>query len=117
MADIVLKDVNGNDTEYNGVTQLRFPGCDVDGNATTFKFTHFSGMYCYTYIPLGDSVQITHKISSLGTNDVWFTGINTEDIEEWGYQLDDGTYSVGILITTNGNLVVGNTYTDEELWG
>ena len=117
MADIILKDKNDNTTEYPGVTQLRVPGYDVDGNATTFKFTHFSGMHCYTYIPLGDSVQITHKILRLANSDIWFTGINTEEIEEWGYQMNDGTYGVGILITTNGDLVVGNTYTGEELFG
>lgn len=113
--DIVLKDGKGNPVTYERVNQIRVAGFDVNGDPETQKFIHMSGLYCYAYIPLGDAIKVTKKMPSLGGNDVWFTGVNESELQEIGHQLDDGTWGVSICILQKDDLVVGNTYTTEEL--
>ena len=103
MSGIVLKDGSGNAVEYSGVTQIKV------GDES---FSHMKDLHCYACIPLGDAVRITKKITSLSSNDIWFFGLSENDLQEIGYQNSSGGYAVQICITRNGNLVVGNSYTD-----
>ena len=103
MPNITLKDENGNAVEYSGVTQIKV------GDAS---FSHMKDLHCYAAVPLGDAVRITKKFTSLSDNDLWFFSVGEDELKEIGYQLNDGSYAIQICITRNGNLVVGNSYSD-----
>lgn len=108
MADIVLKDKNGNDIEYSGIMHVKI------GNEVFSQATEKIDLHCYFYVPLGDSIRISKKVFAAGNESLWFTGLNENEMKEYGYQLTGGTWAVGILITKNGNLVEGEEYTTVE---
>ena len=113
---LLLKDRDGNVVDRGWADSLNIPYQDSDGNISERTFTQMYGLYCYAYQPLGDgSIRILKKITRLAGNDVWFFGVNEDELKEYGYQLSDGTYGVGYVILRNGNLVEGNTYTTEEI--
>ena len=108
MANIVLKDRNGSPVEHNGITQIA---------VGTEKFTHFTGLHLYLYYPTGTHVVITKKMLNISGNFGWFTGINEDELKQYGFKMDDGILSVGFVITSRGDLVVGNAYTADEVFG
>ena len=112
--DIILKDRNGN-PEQHRVSQIVIPGYDLNGNARPIKFTHLTGLYLYGYQPIGGAIKILTSNLAIAGDDVWFWGCDEEWLRKNGYKLSTGDYSIGLIVTTRGDLVVGNTYTTDEL--
>ena len=114
MAGFLLKDNKGQTQEYSGVYHVKIPFLTSSGNLTKWTFTHMSALHCYAYVPLGDSIRITKKISPMYSNDIWFTGFTEEALHEYGWKRNDGTWGISIFITRRGDLKEGEVYTESE---
>ena len=117
MADIVLMNKDGSPVGYSPVpSKIAVPGHDNDNKETTYEYTRFAAMKMYTLRGVTDSGwQVTHQILNLASNDYWFSGINENELKEYGNQ-NGGLWGVSFILTSKV-LTVGNIYTNNELFG
>ena len=114
MAGIVLKDGSGNAVEYSGVTQIKVPYQDDDGNVSVRKFTRLATINAYVLVQCGDSngvalYEILDKLAYIPSDDFFFFGFSDEDYQNYG---SDGV----TCIITAKSLTVGNTYLATDLY-
>ena len=113
MADIVLLDRDGIPVSYSVPEQIAVEGHGNDDKETTFKYTRLTILNCYAGQFDSGNFTVTKKITSMGSGDIWITGLGEDDLKNYGIPNSDGKYAVMLLITTK-SLTVGNTYTENE---
>ena len=111
--DIVLKDKNGNDTEYTSVKSIEVPS--TDGEVVTFLNVHQVTCYYATM----EEVDGVNYFTIAGQ---WFAGYASRSMiaaiddgmcQEWG-KLQNGSYQL-IIIFSSKSLTAGETYAEDEL--
>lgn len=111
MAAIVLKDENGTPITYEGVTQI-----EVNGTDRTHKFTKLSVLNSYAVTQQTDGKYLVQKkLQYLPSNNYFYFALNNTEFEAFSKELTDGTSAVVIFVTPK-SLVIGNTYTAEEMY-
>lgn len=117
MADVVLMNKDGSPVVYSPVPdKISVPGHDHDNKETTYKYTRFAAMRMYTLrLIVNSGWQVTHQILNLASNDYWFSGIDENELKEYGDQ-NGGLWGVKFILTSKV-LTVGNIYTNNELFG
>lgn len=114
MADIVLKDKNGNPVSYGDVRYIDVP--DSSGEVNNFMRT--SNIGCY----YGFLKEVSDGVFAFTVKGQWFSAnrsrsvygmVNDSMCKEFG-ELIDGVYHVNILFT-HKELKAGETYYADEL--
>lgn len=115
MADVVLKDKNGNGVDYLNARYLKIP--DKSGNKETFM--GLSNIGCY-YATIDEPSSGVYTFTIKGQ---WFAGkesycvygqIDDSMCKTYGKDQGDGNYQL-IIIFTHKTLEVGKTYYASEL--
>lgn len=117
MADILLKDKNGNDVTYEGVTQIEIP--NTSGETTVFEESGnmASAVAYYGVFPEGITSQVTitgQWFAAVGKNYA-IASLTDAQCKEIGLLNDSGNYMLAVVFSKNGNLQVGETYNFEDL--
>lgn len=114
MANVVLKDLNGNEVEYSGVTQIKAPVRNSAGELVTRKFTTIESLKAYA-IETADSVggtacyKILDRLQYLPSENFIMFSLSDEDYQSYG---GDGV----ICFVTTKSLTVGNTYLATDMY-
>lgn len=115
MADVVLKDKNGNPVTHEGATAIRVP--TASGGKQIFEPPYeMRQAYFYFGRPSGDGWEITFRGKGLGFGTTGIAGgFGMTDCQNYGYQNSSGEWSVMVLVSKNANLQVGSVYTTSEI--
>lgn len=115
MADIVLKNRNGEDVTYAGVTELTLH--TADGGTQTFeKPLRMTNLYFYFVDNVDGGYLVTHKERAfLGGNNGVVFGSRESTLKEYGFVNSDGEYQMTIVLSKN-DLEVGQTYTFAQVF-
>lgn len=110
---IELKDQKGEPIFYNRIEAINVQGYDADGKAQkwTYRYIGWLKAYIVRNESGSDGVRVIKRLTAIGDNNIWFTGISDKEVQENGYQTNDGNYNVMIIITQR-NLIEGEFYTD-----
>ena len=116
MADVVLKDKNGNLVNYSPVPdKLSVPGHDHNNNGTKYKYTRFAAMKMYSVRPADGGSLVTKQFLNFASNDYWFNGFTEIELLQYGHQNAAGDNVLQFVITSK-ELTVGTVYTTGELY-
>ena len=110
MANITLKNANGEEVEYNSVKQIA---------VNDYKFTRLNEMNVYLLRGENSNYMVTGKVNSLSIfgDKGFFCEVSENDCKNFGYEAEtkyDGAvisteYRVMIIFTTK-TLTIGETY-------
>ena len=114
MANVILKDANGNDVEYSNVTQIELPARNTAGEVVPTRFTSLLNTRAYAIERNGsaDGVACYKVLDSLQ----WIPSqyylqfaITDDDYQSYG---GDGV----ICFVTTKNLKIGETYKMTDMY-
>lgn len=115
MANVVLKDKNGNPVTHEGITQIEA----VVATGGTQKYSDLQTINCYWAVLENSQYRVTATAPSLarirGADGVLLM-MDSSSMEQYGYTNANGTKIVEILVTTK-KLTVGQSYTSSYIRG
>lgn len=115
MANVVLKDKNGNPVTYSGVKEVGLP--QEDG--TTTSFIDASTLYCYYAAPNGDDliIKLQGNILVYANGPCGVTAIlNDAALQDYGGNNAAAVRTLYLVFTTK-KLTVGSTYSFDYVLG
>lgn len=119
MADIVLKDLNGNEVEYGGVTKIEAPVRNSAGELVTNRFTALLSTNVYVISKQDDgNYLVQKKLQCIPSQYCVNFGLYDSDFEELNEDaqvMGSGKIWYGFLLTTKA-LTVGETYAFEDMY-
>ena len=114
MANVVLRDLGGNEVEYSGVDQIKAPVRNTAGELVKRKFTTIESLMAYV-IEQTDSVggmaryKILDKLQWLPSENFIMFSISDADYQSYG---GDGA----VCFVTTKTLTVGETYLASDMY-
>lgn len=112
--DIELKDKSGATNCYDSIYQIEVPGYDQNNNPVDVRFTRVPYMNAYLATISNSKFVINKKLTSLGSNNLWYTAVTETTLRENGEQDSSGVYGSYFLFSLK-NLTVGESYSSEDL--
>jgi hypothetical protein len=115
MANIVLKDKNGNPVTHEGITQIEA----VNAAGGTRKYSELQTINCYLAAYENSQYRVTAKAPSLMFTrgpDGASIMVDASTIENYGYVNANGANLLQIIVTTK-TLTVGESYTSDYIRG
>ena len=111
MPGIVLKDRTATAGEYSGVTQMKAPYQDSDGNASKQKFTRLTSLNAYAITQQDDGKYLVQKkLEYIPNEDYFYFGLYDADYQEFA----SGGF-VGLFLTLK-TLTVGESYAFTDMY-
>ena len=114
MANVILKDENGNDVEYGNVTQIELPARNTAGEVVPCRFTSLLSTRAYAIERNGSAdgvacYKVLDSLPYIPTQYCLLFEVTDSDYQSYG---GDGV----ICLVTTKSLTIGETYKMTDMY-